>query len=601
VPAKLALLQYAVHKGDKEADKVLTHTLNSIAAGGIRDHLGGGFHRYSTDRRWHVPHFEKMLYDQAQLADVYIEAYRQTGKAEYRQTAEGIFTFLFREMTDPKGGFHSALDAETDGIEGEYYVWSQAEVTKTLGKEDAELFQTAYGMEEPKVFEHGYVLHLPQSLEETAGELKLTPDELERRLAPMRNRLLELRQKREPLLKDDKILASWNGLMIRALANAAKVFKDEKSLKAAEEVARFILTEMRDEKGRLHRTFRGKQASLNAYLDDYAFLTDGLLALHQATGNEEWLNAARQLTDEQIDLFWDKKGHAFFFTSHHHEELIARTKNAYDAVLPSGNSVSVRNLIRMAELTGEQKYRKYAEQTLQVFTGSLRQSPSGMTNMALAIGEFLDTLDSKEESPSKPAPQPDSEEKSESEAALKSRSNLQSVILQVVADSSSPDNSKKKKEELVKAKAFLSVDKLPAGGTCKIVIKLSIKKGWHINANPPRPKFLKPTELTIESKQGVKLSDVRYPKAKPFTLEGFDEPLHVYEGEVSLYGTLQIPANAKTEQAEIELKIRYQACNDTQCLSPKTLKLKGKIPIAAAGEEVKQINAALFAEKNKKQ
>jgi uncharacterized protein YyaL (SSP411 family) len=595
VPSKLALLQYAIRNGDKEAEKIIIHTLDSIAAGGIHDHLGGGFHRYSTDRRWHVPHFEKMLYDQAQLADVYIEAFRQTGNVSYRTTAEGIFAFLFRKMIDPLGGFHSALDAETDGVEGEYYAWSKDEVAKTLGRDESELFRNVYGMENPQRFEHGYVLHLPKSLDEVAGELKLSTAELESRLTPLRKKLLSVRQQRKSLLKDDKILASWNGLMIRALANVGRVLENEKYVQTAEQVAEFILSRMRDEQGRLHRTFRGKQASLNAYLDDYAFLVEGLLALHQATGNEKWLNAAQRLTDQQIDLFWDEKGKAFFFTSHHHEELIARTKNAYDAVLPSGNSVSVRNLIRLSQLTGLVKYRQYARETLDVFAGSLKQTRGSMSNMALAIGEYLDAADSQKNEQPLPDPQPESTKNIDSEAARESRTGLQSVVFQVPADSSPAEQSKKKKkEELVTLQAFLSVDKLLPGSTCKVVMFLTVKKGWHINANPPKPKFLKPTTFTMSSKQGVKLAGIRYPKGKKFEVTGFDEVLLVYEGKVSLYGILKIPSDLTTAQDEMELKIRYQACNKAQCLSPKTIMVKGKIPVAGPGDTVKQINQKLF-------
>lgn len=596
VPAKLALLQYAAGNGDKDAEKIVLHTLDSISAGGIQDHLGGGFHRYSTDRLWHVPHFEKMLYDQAQLADVYIEAFHQTGNTEYRKTAEGVFRYLFREMTDPTGGFHSALDAETGGVEGEFYVWTRDEITKTLGRDEAEFFCKVYGLDEPKVFEHGYVLHLPKSLNDVAEELKISPASLDARLNTLRQQLLSLRDKRESLLKDDKILTSWNGLMIRALANTGRVLGNSKYTKAATKAAEFILSGMRDEKGRLHRTFRGKQAKLNAYLDDYAFLVEGLLALYRTTQDKKWLEVARQLTDDQIDLFWDKNGKGFFFTSHHHEELIARTKNAYDAVLPSGNSVSVRNLIQLAQLTGEAKYQTYAEETLKVFAGNLKQTPSGTTNMALAIGEYLDAFETQQKPPTENGENPEADE----ETSLRSRDDLQSVVLTVAAEAAGEEaTSKKKKEELVTIKAFLSVDKLPSGGQCKVVMQLFVKKGWHINANPPKPKFLKPTVFSISSKQNIKLTNIRYPKPKKFELEGFDETLSVYEGQVNIYGVLEIPANLTADTDEVELKVRYQACNDVQCFPPKTLKLTGKISFVASGEPVKQINQKLFPKEKK--
>ncbi|MFQ5732092.1 MAG: thioredoxin domain-containing protein [Planctomycetaceae bacterium] len=391
VPCKLALLQHAaVKSGDKAAAKTLYHTLDRIAAGGIHDHLGGGFHRYSTDRYWHVPHFEKMLYDQAQLAEVYVDAYRQTGKAAYKEAVEGTLRFVLRKMTDPAGGFYSALDAETDGTEGEYYVWTKAEIGKVLGAKDAKLFGRVYGLEAEKRFEHGYVLHLPRPLSEVAKRRKVPLPELKRRLAIMRGKLLAARQKRKPLLRDDKVLTSWNGLMIRAFAHAGQVLKEPKYVKVAEKAAKFILVNLRDDKKRLKRTWRKGTAKLNAYVDDYAFLVAGLLALHDATGDDKWLNAAQSLTDDQIRDYWSKVGGGFFFTPRYHEELIVRTRPAYDAVEPSGNSVSIRNLIQLAKRTGKSKYRKYAADAINAFAPNLERSPLGTAHLALAIAEFLD-------------------------------------------------------------------------------------------------------------------------------------------------------------------------------------------------------------------
>ncbi|MGH7130284.1 MAG: thioredoxin domain-containing protein, partial [Planctomycetaceae bacterium] len=206
VPTKLGFLQHLTkHRSDEVAQQMLDHTLRRIAMGGIRDHLGGGFHRYSTDREWHVPHFEKMLYDQAQLLDVYAAAWERTADPLYREVAQGVAEFVRREMTDPRGGFHSALDAETDGVEGRYYVWSKEDVENILGPDDAPLFMRVYGMNEEQVFEHGYVLHLPKPLDEVAKHMNLSREELDRRLEPMRQKLLAARQERPALLKDDKV------------------------------------------------------------------------------------------------------------------------------------------------------------------------------------------------------------------------------------------------------------------------------------------------------------------------------------------------------------------------------------------------------------
>lgn len=580
VPAKLALLQYQVRRhGDEEAAKILEHTLDSMAAGGIRDHLGGGFHRYSTDRRWHVPHFEKMLYDQAQLADTYVEAYRQTGKQLYREAAEGILEYILREMTDPGGGFYSALDAETDGVEGQYYVWSSEEIGVALGADDARIFNRVYGLDEARVFEHGFVLHLPRPIGESAELLKVSPEELGDRLVDMRRKLLDVRQKRDPLLRDDKVLTSWNGLMIRAFAHAGKVFGNEDYVEAGSRAAQFILSHLRDEEGRLKRTYREGNGTLNGYLDDYAFFVEGLLAVYDVTRDEKWLNASRELTDDQLRRFGDEDGNGFFFTSHNHESLIARTKNAYDATLPSGNSVSVRNLIRLASLTGQKPYRTYARQTLELFAAQMKESPAGAANLALALAEYLDDPDFRGSA---------SSEASSAQPAGKS----DGPFVRVTAYG---PEKKKPKHPYVSTKAFLSVDKLPAGGTCKIVVFLDVKKGWHVNSNPPKPKNLIATKLSVKSKQGVQLRNVRYPAPKEMAVPELEEEQHFYDGRVTLRGTLQIPAGLTSDADDIVIEVRYQACNSRQCLPPKTISLNGRVPIARRGEPVKQINKNLFS------
>ncbi|MCH8828925.1 MAG: DUF255 domain-containing protein, partial [Planctomycetes bacterium] len=560
VPAKLALLQYEADRtGNQKAAQVLYYTLDRIAAGGIHDHLAGGFHRYSTDRYWHVPHFEKMLYDQAQLADVYAEAYRKTGKPAYREAVEGILRFVLKDLTDPEGGFYSALDAETDGVEGKHYVWSSAGVEKILGKNDAKLFKQVYGFHVPKRFEHGYVLHLPKSLAQISADTKIPLAELKRRLTAMRLKLLAVRRGRKPLQRDDKVLTSWNGLMIRAAANAGRILKRKDYVQAAEKAATFILSKMRDDKKRLYRTSRGGKAKLNAYLDDYAFLVDGLLALHRATKEQKWLNAARRLTDDQIRDFWSKEAKAFFFTPHHHEQLIARTRNAYDSVIPSGNSVSVRNLLRLAKLTGEKKYRTYAAETLSVFVAAISTMPTGMAQMALAVAEYLDGP------PAGPVKDKNgAKEKTRSERpGAVSRHGERGNILLAAAESPAP---KKKRKAIVTAKAYLSLDKLPSGGKCEVVLILQIADGWHVNANRVGSKSAIPTVFTLKSKIGAKLIGLKYPPGKMQKTVGDDAIQSVYEKTVEIRGTIVLPRISKAAVDEIEFRVRFQACSNDRCL-----------------------------------
>jgi uncharacterized protein len=569
--------------------QMLDHTLEQMARGGIFDHLGGGFHRYSTDRRWLVPHFEKMLYDNAQLAEVYAEAYRRTNRRLYRDIAERTFAFVLRELTDAEGGFYSALDAQTDGVEGQFYVWSPAQVQKVLGEEDAELFNQVYGLTKPEFFEHGYVLHLPQPLETTADELDLPAEELRQRLAAMREKLLKARNERPALLKDDKILTSWNGLMIRALAVGGDALGREDLIDAARKGALFVLANLRDEEGRLLRTHREGKSKLNAYLDDYAFLVDGLLALHRVTGEAEWLNAARRLTDDQLAMFWDEEGHGFYFTPDHHEELLARTRNAYDSVIPSGNAVAVRNLVRLAQLTGEVSYRNRATQTLQVFAKNLQERPTGLTFMALALDEYLSA--SGDVPPAETvASRSDEGTPQVAQAGRPGAAGPANEEPLIVAGRTNPRD----KESKVAAKIYLSVDKLPPGGEAEVAILLEIQDGWHINTNPASDDFLIPTEITAESDGKLELTDVNYPKGHPFRMAGFDDPISVYEGQVVLKGRIKAPAAAAGKTEKLDVQIGYQSCNDKTCLRPTQASVTLQLPVAPAGQTGKPINQRLF-------
>ncbi|MBW3597314.1 MAG: thioredoxin domain-containing protein, partial [Planctomycetes bacterium] len=374
----------------EEARNMLVTTLDHMARGGIRDHICGGFHRYSVDRFWRIPHFEKMLYDNAQLASVYAEGYRLTGREDFRRTAEELLNFVLREMTSPEGGFYSALDADSEGEEGKFYRWTKAEVEQALSKEEFELFADVYGLDEPPNFEdeHGefYVPQLDAPLAEIAEARGMTEAKLEAKLDPIRRKLFDVRSRRVRPMTDTKILTSWNGLMIRGLADAGYALENDRYLDAARRAARFVLENLQTDKGRLLRTYSDGRAKLNAYLDDYAFLVDGLLALHGATGEEEWLAAALRLTEKQLELFQDERG-GFYFTSDDHESLLARGKNPADGALPSGASVTVGNLIKLASHNPE--YREIAEQAARVAAAHLERSPALAPRMAVHIQELL--------------------------------------------------------------------------------------------------------------------------------------------------------------------------------------------------------------------
>ncbi len=586
-PSKLLFVQATLtRQPNPEAAKLLDLTLMQMACGGIRDHVGGGFHRYSVDRQWHVPHFEKMLYDQAQLVDVYASAYVTTQNPLYRQVAEEILEFVERELTSNEGGFYSALDAETNGIEGEFYVWEARDIDKIF-EANATRFKDAYHVKDLPDFEYGNVLRLsPKML--PGPPLKVIvanqvvasgSDEFQGH----RNRLLKVRNLRKKPLRDEKILAGWNGLMIGAFARAGGILNKPELVHSAEKAATFLMTNLRDPQGRLLHVYTAGQAKLNAYLDDYAFVIDGLLALHDATGDDKWLQAARQLQDDQLKMFRDEVGGAFFFTSHQHEELLARTKNCYDGVLPAGNSVSARNLLKLAKLTKEKRYLDEARTIVELFASNLDQSPRGLTVLALAMSELL------------AADQPDGQSgitipKHVAQANAKQTAPSDAPLVQASNQKEEPP----KKDEHVRAQAFLSVDKLPAGSACQVVVVLNITKGWHVNANPPVPDYLKPVKISWKSKHKVELVDVKYPKGTAFRFKGSDEDAFVHEGEIQIRGTLQIPKEAGGLTEDMEITVNYQVCNEDGCLPPKNIKLTAKLPIAKPGEVVKPINGKLF-------
>ena len=373
------------------ARSMVITSLERMAMGGIRDHLGGGFHRYSVDRFWKIPHFEKMLYDNAQLASVYSEAFVVTKRLDFRKIVQEMLAFILREMTTEEGAFYSALDAESENEEGKFYRWELAEVEALLSKEEFALFAAIYGFDREPNFEGEY--YAPQfveSLEHQITARNTTFTDLEAQLEPIRQKLLVERNRRPRPLTDTKVLTSWNGLMIRGFADAGRCLEDASYIEVAERAATFALEKLRTSAGRLLRTYSNGTAKLNAYLNDYAYLTDGLIALHRATDDQRWLEAAEQLTVKQIELFWDEQQGGFFFTSDDHESLLARIKNPTDGSQPSGNSVSADNLIYLAVALNKSEYLDKAEQIIVSVSGKISQSPGSATRMALALSKLLE-------------------------------------------------------------------------------------------------------------------------------------------------------------------------------------------------------------------
>ncbi len=639
VPRLQLLLQSHLANPQPELLKILEHSLTAMAHGGIRDHLGGGFHRYSTDRRWHVPHFEKMLYDQAQLLEIYAQVARLTGKPLYREVAGEIADFVRREFVLPDGGFCSALDAETNAVEGAYYVWTEDELQRVLGPESATLFADVYGMRKPVSFEHGYVLHLPQPLEQTATAHGLSAEELSARLSPLKSQLLQTRNQRERPLLDDKVLTEWNAQMIQGLAESGRLPGREDDLAAAARAADFLLTSLRSADGSLLRSWRNGKGIHRAYLDDYAFLVSALLRLHESTGADRWLQAATEIAALQISLFYDRGQRAFFYTSHEHERLIARTSTAYDSTAPSGNSITIRNLLALARLSRQSRqseaaptgdvpsdrdeYLEIAETGLRRFASTLKNSPAACSGMALALQDWLrseagsgagHTLSNPGSSriasgrgrtgfsevptnqwilTGSPLPEGQNDAPQEPVPAV-SADERQVVFRPILPDGDSSSSAEDETDQPVKAKVYPYFDKLERGGKCLLAVELRIHEDWHINANPAHPGFLVPTEIKITSRQKIRMTRVKYPEHQTLKVAAADEASHVYGGTVIVYAQIDIDAAETAETGEMDVRIRYQACNEDTCQKPSEILLRGKLPLANPGEEIRKINQAKF-------
>jgi uncharacterized protein YyaL (SSP411 family) len=387
------LLRRYHHNEDAQALAMVEKTLTRMRFGGIHDHIGFGFHRYSTDGQWLVPHFEKMLYDQALLAMAYTETYQATGKELYARTVREIFAYILRDMTSKEGGFYSAEDADSEGVEGKFYLWTLPQIQEIIGKNETEIFKKIYNLEDTGNFKSqeaeqtagSNILHLKKTLPDSAAELGVPEKQLLQRLEKNREQLFRIRKKRVHPFKDDKILTDWNGLMIAALAKAGLVLDEPRYTSAAVKAADFIMRKLRDKNGRLLKRYRKGNAGLPAHLNDYAFVVWGLLELYQAGFKTIYLQEAIRLNDQMIKHFWDPQSGGLFMTADDGEKLLIRNKEIYDGAIPSGNSVAALNLLRLGHMTGRQDYLQKAESIGKAFSGSVNRYPPGHTHLMVAV------------------------------------------------------------------------------------------------------------------------------------------------------------------------------------------------------------------------
>jgi len=385
------LLRYYARTGNQKALEMTEKSLAAMRRGGICDQVGFGFHRYSTDSRWFLPHFEKMLYDQALLAIAYLETYQATGKQEYAQAAREIFTYVLRDMTSPEGCFYSAEDADSEGEEGKFYLWKADEIKGVLGLEEGAFVMKALNatlvgnFREPETGKSANILHLSKPWNQIAKDFGASENDLRSRWEAARQKLFDARNKRIHPHKDDKILTDWNGLMIAALARGAVVLNEPQYALAASRAADFVLKTLRDGRGRLLKRYRDGEAALDGQLDDYAFTVWGLIELYEATFEVRYLEEALKINETMLAHFWDQQGDGFYFQPDDGEKQIVRTREVYDGALPSGNSVAALNLLRLARMTGQTELEQLASKLMQSFAGDVGRSPANFTMLLNAL------------------------------------------------------------------------------------------------------------------------------------------------------------------------------------------------------------------------
>ncbi len=384
------ILRYHKLTNSPRALEMVELAASRMATGGIYDQIGGGFHRYSTDSFWLVPHFEKMLYDNALLVRLFLHLFQATRNQFYRRIAEETLDYAIREMRDPAGGFYSSQDADSEGEEGKFFVWSKDELALILGEKDADLIGGYWGVSETGNFEGRNILNVPQGAESYAAEAGISPEALAATITSAKAKLMEARERRIHPGRDDKALTAWNGMVLCSFAEAASILERDDYRQAATDCAEFLLRELVSE-GRLLRTYKDGKAHLNGYLEDYAYLADGLLYLYEATFDDRWLNEARHLADGMIDLFWEQGENGFYDTGRDHEDLVVRPRDVFDNATPCGSSVAVDMLLRLSVFTGDGEYSRRASSALRAMRQYLIRAPNGMGHWLCALDFYLST------------------------------------------------------------------------------------------------------------------------------------------------------------------------------------------------------------------
>ncbi|MEW7997225.1 MAG: thioredoxin domain-containing protein [Candidatus Thiodiazotropha endolucinida] len=521
------LLDQAERSDHRQALQMLETTLDHMARGGIYDQVGGGFHRYSTDYEWLVPHFEKMLYNQAHLSRIYLSAWRLTGREQFRRVATRTLDYVLREMTLPEGGFYSATDADSEGEEGLFFIWTREQISAALAPQDAELANSLYGVTPQGNFEGRNILHLNQDLEEYAEEHDLSIDSLRTQIDRINKKLLQVRSRRSPPLRDDKIVTAWNGMMITAFAQAAQILENPEYRKAAIKAAEFNWQHNRRGKGMLWRVHLDGESSIPATQEDYAYLAEALLYLYDLTAEAKWLQRAEELAHALTDRFFDTDEGGFFMNEAQSGiTAMGRPKDeGSDNAMPSGSSVAIHVLQRLWQRTGKLDYRRQTDALIARFAPSIERNPTSYGYLLTATASHhhgeLGGL------------------------AYAAQGGIR--IEGAVALSSN--------------QLLLSVD-------------IDIPDGWHINSNQPMAKDLIATRLKLSERvQGWQMGPVTYPEGARQVLAFQQQPLSVFSGKVRLQALVSTEESSPTAPLILPLEIRLQACNDQVCLAPETVTL----------------------------
>jgi len=529
------LFWLAENLDSEQAMQMATGTLNAMALGGIRDHIGGGFHRYSTNAQWLLPHFEKMLTDNAQLGWAYTEAYSLTGNALYAEAAHEVYEWVLREMRVEGGAFASAMDADSEGEEGKYYTWTLGEIRQSLPPALADLFCNVYSVrpdgnyreEATGQFTGRNIPHLRAPMHEIAAELNMTPVDLKEKMKTARALLLESRLQRVPPLRDDKVLAGWNGLMIESLAYAGMVLEKEEYVNAAQQAARFILEHMIDSDGRLLRRYRDGEAKIPAYLEDYALLGAGLVSLFEATEDETWLAEAKHIAQRMIADFWDDAHRAFVNTADYHEKLIARVKEVRDRSTPCGNGSAARLLARLYSITGDENAGYFVYHALRSLWSPIQRYPQGSDSLIHAL-------------------------------LLMAGDTLEEVPEVEPAESTAPRSA-----------LPVNVDMhIMEGG---VMIRFLMEHGWHINGAEGLPEELVPTRIQVSSTLPLMFGEAMFPPAD--TLQSGEQTIPVYRGELRVVVPVIGIGEVTQDTGEIRARVTCQPCTDTECSLPQTVEL----------------------------